>query len=44
MLDINAPASELEDDDHPDYERTFFTHENGPIEDSRQMWLALEED
>src|SRR4051794_14969669 len=44
MLDITVPASELEDDDRPDYERTFFIIEAGLIEDSRQMWLALEED
>jgi hypothetical protein len=44
MLDITVPASELEDDDRPDYERTFFIIEDGPIEDGRQMRLALEED
>ena len=44
MLDITVPASELEDDDRPDYERTFFMIEAGLIEDSRQMWLMLEGD
>jgi hypothetical protein len=44
MLDITVPASEPEDDDRPDYERTFFIIETGLIEDSRQMWFALEED
>jgi hypothetical protein len=44
MLDISVPASELEDDDRPDYDRAFFINEDGLIEDGRQMWLALEED
>ena len=44
MLDITVPAAEPDEDDRPVYDRSFFTHEAGLIEDSRQMWLALEGD